>query len=140
MDGRVLADSTDMDSAHSDRMGTCKPRTMQIKTILYRPRHDHDRYSTKIKLNVGSVYCVSYLSWKIGQFRTANDSPITPNEKLQNYTLLPILFDYILEIFQQLLVALTGQARGLIANYPSMNPMEFRLQFQVLLRQLSNYH
>ena len=57
----------------------------------------------KIKLNVrGGVYWVSYLSWKIGQFRTANDSPITPNEKPQNYTLLPILFDYFLEIFPQL--------------------------------------
>ena len=56
-------------------------------------------YSLKIfiiKLTVGSVYCVSYLSWKIGHFRTDNDSPITSNEKLQNYTLVPILFDYIL--------------------------------------------
>ena len=36
MDGRVLADMADTESAHSpDRMGTCKPRTMQIKTILY---------------------------------------------------------------------------------------------------------
>ena len=42
-----------------------------------------------------SVYCVSYLSGKIGQFRTDNDSPITDNEKLQNYSLRPILFDYI---------------------------------------------
>ena len=96
MDGGVLADITDTESAHSaaDRMGACKPRTMQIKNILCRP---HACDPTKIKLNAGrSVYCVSYLSWKIGQFRTANDSPITPNEKLQNYTLLPILFDYIL--------------------------------------------
>ena len=56
-------------------------------------------YSLKIfiiKLTVRSVYCVSYLSWKIGHFRTDNDSPITSNEKLQNYTLVPILFDYIL--------------------------------------------
>ena len=112
MDGGVLADIADTEPAHSaDRMGACKPRTMQINKILSRP---HAWYSTKIKLNVGGVYCVSYLSWKIGQFRTANDSPITPNEKPQNYTLLPILFDYFLEIFPQL------PWQGLIANYPSM--------------------
>ena len=42
-----------------------------------------------------SVYCVSYLSGKIGHFRTDNDSPITYNEKPENYSLRPILFDYI---------------------------------------------